>query len=169
MFVLSDFLHSIWAGCSTVAWLWKPNVQVKAGLITTSTAARSYCGEGSPDRSFQYHDVNRAAIAIHLWDPTPIHITWENISGFLLIKSYHLQSLKISKKEQEWKCPVLLEDQITFIPQTQENAWYWETAQCSISELFYLIYQHSKNFLEKLFFYHVFFLLITTTFHYIYT
>lgn len=49
-----------------------------------------------------------------------------------------------------------LEDQITFILQTQKNAWCWETAQCSFSVLFYLIYQHFKNSLEELFFYHVF-------------
>lgn len=50
--VLSDFPHSIWAGCSTVAWLSKPNVQLKVGLITTNITARSYCGQGNPDKVF---------------------------------------------------------------------------------------------------------------------
>lgn len=49
---LSDFPYSIWAGCSSEASLWKPNVQLKAGLIATNTAARSYCGQGNLDKVF---------------------------------------------------------------------------------------------------------------------
>lgn len=154
--VLSDFPHSIWAGCSTVAWLSKPNVQLKVGLITTNTTARSYCGQGNPDKVFNI-TMWTQQLSQFIWDPTPIDISWENTFGFLLIKSYHMQPVNMSKKEQEWKCSVLLEDWITFIPQTQENAWCWETVQCSFSVLLYLIYQHSKNSLEKLLLYHGFF------------
>lgn len=52
--VLSDFPHSIWAGCSTIDWLLKPNVQLKAGLTTTNKAARSYCGQGNPQFSVSW-------------------------------------------------------------------------------------------------------------------
>lgn len=48
------------------------------------------------------------------------------------------------------KMSTLVEHQIVFIPQTQENAWSWETVQCSLSALLHFIYQHSHKTLEKL-------------------